>query len=49
MTQQEYIEATRLVLNEYFTPIFQVLGGIAAVVVIAFAIFLVISPFIRRV
>lgn len=49
MTKEEYIEATRMLFNEFITPFYVVLGGIAAVAVIAFAIWFIISPFIRRV
>jgi len=49
MTQQQYEESTRMILNEYFTPVFQVAGGIAAVAVLVFVVILVIAPFVRRV
>lgn len=45
ITKAEMIE----VLDRYFTPIFQILGGIAAVIVIGAACYLVLRPFIRRV
>jgi hypothetical protein len=45
VTKSEMIE----VMNIYFVPLFQILGGIAAVIVIALAYYLVIAPFLRRI
>lgn len=39
----------RTVLDGYFIPLFQILGGIAAVAVISFIVWLVLKPFMRRV
>ena len=39
----------RTVLDEYFIPLYQILGGIAAVAVISFTIWLVLKPFLRRI
>lgn len=39
----------RLVLNDYFAPLYQIIGAGLAVIIIALAIFLVIKPFIRRI
>lgn len=49
MTKEEYIDATRQVLNEYFVPIFQIIGGVTALIVIGLAVYMVVSPFIRRI
>ena len=45
VTKAEMIE----VMDIYFVPLFQILGGIAAVVIIALAYYLVIVPFLRRI
>ena len=45
MTKLEMIE----VMNIYFIPLFQILGGIAAIVIIALAYYLVIVPFLRKI
>jgi len=39
----------RLVLDEYFQPLFYILGAGLAVIIIVLAIILVIKPFIRSV
>jgi len=44
MTKQEMIE----VMDIYFRPIYEILGGLAAVFVITVAILLSIKPFIRK-
>ena len=45
VTKLEMIE----VMNIYFIPLFQILGGIAAIVIIALAYYLVIVPFLRKI
>jgi len=49
MTQSEYIDATRMLFTEFFTPIFQVIGAVSAVFLVSFVVLLVISPFVRRI
>jgi len=39
----------RIVLNEYFQPLFYILGAGLAVIIIVLAIILVIKPFMRNV
>jgi len=48
MTQDQYEHSTRLVLNEYFIPMFQIGGALCAFIVIALAVILVVKPFVRR-
>ena len=45
MTKQEMIE----VMDMYIAPLYQILGGIAALLVIVAAWYLVIFPFLRKV
>lgn len=49
MTTEEYRQITIEVLNQYFDPIFKLIGAGIAVLVIALAIILVIKPFIRKI
>lgn len=44
ITKSEMIE----VLDTYFNPIFQILGGILAVVIVGLACYFVLSPFLRK-
>ena len=37
------------VMNMYITPFYQLIGGALAILVIAFAVVLIVKPFIRRV
>lgn len=45
LTQAELVEA----LHYFFDPIFQMIGGALAVIVIVLAIVFVLKPFIRRI
>lgn len=49
MTVDEYKQATTEVLNQYFEPLFTLIGAAIAVILIAFVVVLIISPFIKRV
>lgn len=44
ITKEEMIE----VMDQYFEPLFIILGGIAAVAIIAAAVWLVIVPFMNK-
>lgn len=44
ITKEELIE----VLDSYFEPLFQIAGAALAFLVISFAVFVVIRPFIRK-
>lgn len=44
LTKAELID----VMNTYVTPLYHLIGGILALITIAFALWLIIWPFIRR-
>jgi len=48
LTQEEFEFSLRTIMNEYFTPIFQIIGAGIALLVLCFAIALIVTPFIRR-
>lgn len=45
MTKEEFVE----VMHYFFDPLYMILGGLAAVIIITLAVVFVIKPFIRRV